>query len=108
MNIKNKKCCIVFFIIFLIISFFIISLFWLFSTKTKCVEDYSILDALIAQKTALGYKVTTEEMIDKYDMDFDGEITHTDAKIIQQMVLGLYDSYEVKDNNHKSIKYINE
>lgn len=96
---------------FTLISIFITLLFCIIyfiqptKTYTKYSKDYSSVDMLSAQKIILGYSKQTEEMIEKYDINLDGEITYTDIQIIQQMIIGIYDTYEVRTHDKKAIKY---
>lgn len=95
--------------ILIILSISIISYLVFFNnSSTKYANNYSSKDMLKAQKIILGIIEPTEELIEKYDINEDDEITHTDIQIMQQMIIGLYDSYEVKNNKKKVIKYITD
>lgn len=80
----------------------------LHSCSVKYANDYSITDMLNTQKIVSGLVVPTEEMVGKYDINQDGEITSIDTDIIKQFLLGYYDAYEVRNNNQKAIKYVND
>lgn len=71
----------------------------------KYSKDYSTIDYIKTRKIILEIVEPTDEMFEKYDMDENGEITDSDAQIIKQMILGFYDSYEVKNNNVVAVKY---
>ena len=103
---NHYKSLLIVFLIFAVM-FYIITTLPPFTTHTKHSEDYSAIDMLRAQKIVLGYTTPTKEMIDKYDINEDGEVTYTDVQIIQQMMCGFYDSYEVRSKNHIVIKYRN-
>lgn len=104
---NHYKSLLIVFLIFAIL-FYIIATLPPFSTHTKYANDYILLDMIKAQRIVLDYDVPTEEMIKKYDINEDAEITATDVKIIQQMILGYYDAYEIRNDNKKVIKYIND
>lgn len=74
--------------VFVIILLSIIFIFCRFSACVKYSYDYSLLDLLLAQKVALGYNEPTKDVIRKYDMNEDGEITNTDVLIIQHLIIG--------------------
>ncbi len=95
-------------IIFLISIILFVALFinCYCSTYVKYASDYSARDMLGAQKIILGINPITKESLDKYDMNCDGKITSTDVDIMQQMCIGIYDSYVVKNKRCIAIKYI--
>lgn len=99
----NKLKHILIVALFIIVMFLFVILF--FPSSIKYANDYSSKDMLNAQKIILGIIEPTEEIFEKYDINEDGEITYTDVQIMQQMILGFYDSYEIKNNKVKAIKY---
>lgn len=109
---ENKKCnykLILMITITLVLLLFICFCYFFSSismTNRKYAKDYSAIDILIAHKIDLDYMLPTEKMMLKYDINEDGKINDVDVKIIQQMVLGFYDYYEVRNSDKKVVKYI--
>lgn len=104
----NYTLFLTIFLVFIIFCFVIFKFFLpYFSYKNiKYAEDYSISDLIKSRNVVLEYVKPTEEMINKYDINEDGKITDIDIKLIQQLIVGFYDSYEVKNNSQKVIEYI--
>lgn len=75
-------------------------------SNIKYAKDYSMSDLIEVKKIYSEDIIPTEEMVEKYDIDEDKEITNVDIELIRQMLLGYYDSYEVINNNRKTIKHI--
>lgn len=75
-------------------------------SNIKYAKDYSMSDLIEVKKIYSKDIIPTEEMVEKYDIDEDKEITNVDIELIRQMLLGYYDSYEVINNNRKTIKHI--
>ena len=75
-------------------------------SNIKYAKDYSMSDLIEVKKIYSKDIIPTEEMVEKYDIDEDKEITNVDIELIRQMLLGYYDSYEVINSNRKTIKHI--
>ena len=72
----------------------------------KHEKDYSTIDILNAQKIALGIKSANKHQLEKYDMNIDGEITHTDIQIIQHFLIHIYDKYITVTTNSKTYVFL--
>ena len=102
--IKDKKrICDLF-----IISAMSFVLIFFAETNIKYAEDYLATDYVKAKKIALSANTPTDEMIEKYDIDNNGEVTCIDVEIIKQMICGYYDCCMIKNGECMAIKYIVE
>lgn len=68
----------------------------------KHEKDYSTIDMLNTQKIILEIKKPSKYELEKYDMNSDGEITHTDIQIIQHLLVHIYDKYITVTTNDRT------